>query len=72
MMFFIIECGTNRQFHIFNSWGIELYRNEDYQNDWNGIYNGGPLPDGTYFYSLKYKSETNEMVSKAGFICLHR
>jgi gliding motility-associated-like protein len=69
---FIIECGTSRQFHIFNSWGIELYRNEDYQNDWNGMYSGGPLPDGTYFYSLKYMSATNEMVSKAGFICLHR
>jgi gliding motility-associated-like protein len=69
---FVIECGKDWKLTVFNSWGIELFRDEDYHNDWQGTYNGAPIPDGTYFYSLKYTTETNETVEKAGFICLHR
>lgn len=69
---FVIECGKDWKLTVFNSWGIELFRDEDYHNDWEGTYKGAPIPDGTYFYSLKYTTETNETVEKAGFICLHR
>lgn len=69
---FIIECGTDIHLSVFNSWGIELYTNENYKNDWMGTYNGTPIPDGTYFYGVKYKTDTDEIISKAGFICLHR
>ena len=34
---------------IFNRWGRIVYKSEDYQNDWDG----GNLPDGTYFYVLE-------------------
>lgn len=34
---------------IFNRWGRIVYHSKDYQNDWDG----GDLPDGTYFYVLK-------------------
>ena len=34
---------------IFNRWGSEIYSVANYLNDWNG----GDLPDGTYFYVLK-------------------
>jgi gliding motility-associated-like protein len=34
---------------IFNRWGNEIYSVANYLNDWNG----GDLPDGTYFYVLK-------------------
>jgi gliding motility-associated-like protein len=34
---------------IFNRWGNEIYSVSSYLNDWNG----GDLPDGTYFYVLK-------------------
>ena len=37
---------------IYNRWGTLLYETEDYQNNWGGIYQGNPLPDGTYFYHL--------------------
>lgn len=69
---FVIECGKDWKLTVFNSWGIELFRDENYHNDWEGTYNGAPIPDGTYFYTLKYTTETNDSVEKAGFICLHR
>ena len=34
---------------VFNRWGRIVYHSKDYQNNWDG----GALPDGTYFYVLK-------------------
>lgn len=34
---------------IFNRWGRIVYQSKDYKNDWDG----GNLPDATYFYVLK-------------------
>ena len=39
---------------IFNRWGRIVYESTNYQNDWDG----GNLPDGTYFYVLDCKGET--------------
>lgn len=42
---------------IFNRWGRIVYESKDYRNDWDG----GKLPDGTYFYVLecvgKYRND---------------
>jgi gliding motility-associated-like protein len=49
------------QLRIFNRWGVLLYENDDYQNDWAGNdQNGIKLTDGVYFYtvipsSIKYE-----------------
>jgi gliding motility-associated-like protein len=37
---------------VFNRWGNRVFEANNYQNDWNGIWNGKELPDGTYFYYL--------------------
>lgn len=39
---------------IFNRWGRIVYESNDYKNDWDG----GKLPDGTYFYVLECKGTT--------------
>ncbi len=42
---------------IYSRWGNELYRNEDYRNDWDGRdHNGRELPVDTYYYILKLNS----------------
>ena len=41
---------------IFNRWGRIVYHSKDYQNDWDG----GNLPDGTYFYVLKCHGLKND------------
>lgn len=38
---------------IFNRWGRIVYESADYNNDWDG----GKLPDGTYFYVLECVGE---------------
>lgn len=40
---------------IFNRWGRIVYKSSDYNNDWDG----GKLPDGTYFYVLECVGEYN-------------
>ena len=41
---------------IFNRWGRIVYESTDYKNDWDG----GKLPDGTYFYVLECKGKTDD------------
>ncbi len=38
---------------IFNRWGRIVYKSSDYKNDWDG----GKLPDGTYFYVIECVGE---------------
>jgi gliding motility-associated-like protein len=40
---------------VFNRYGTEVYKNDNYQNNWDGMYKGKPVPDGTYYYVLTYK-----------------
>ena len=51
---FIVPCTglyPGSELIVFNRWGQEVYRNQDYRNDWYGTYKERPLPVGTYFYS---------------------
>ena len=41
---------------IYNEYGMEIYSAAPYKNDWKGTYNGNKLPDGTYYYVLKFKN----------------
>jgi gliding motility-associated-like protein len=52
---FIVPCTasyTGSSMTVFNRWGAIVYETGNYQNDWNGSYDGQPLPAGTYFYLL--------------------
>jgi len=48
-----IENFTANQVSIFNIYGQIVFQSAPYNNDWDGTYNGGSLPDGTYFYVLE-------------------
>ncbi|MFN8282686.1 MAG: gliding motility-associated C-terminal domain-containing protein [Chitinophagales bacterium] len=70
---FEIPCAQgDMQFTVFNRSGIEVYKNDFYRNDWNGTYNGSPLPDGTYYYMLSYSTDKINKLNKNGFITLRR
>ena len=43
----------NIELQIYNRWGTKVFEDNNYQNTWNGTYNGNLLPDGTYFYIIK-------------------
>lgn len=43
------------QVTIYNQWGDEVYRSDKpYNNDWDGTYQGSPLPVATYFYIIDF------------------
>jgi gliding motility-associated-like protein len=43
------------QFSVFDRWGNRVYYSADYQNNWDGTYNGQPLPLGAYTYLIEYR-----------------
>lgn len=45
-----VEGYPNNILCIFNRWGNRVYYKEGYDNSFDGIWEGSPLPDGTYFY----------------------
>ncbi|GAB4027383.1 hypothetical protein GCM10028809_12680 [Spirosoma gilvum] len=38
---------------IYNLSGATVYTSDNYQNDWDGKADGGTVPSGTYFYSVR-------------------
>ena len=58
------------EIEIFNRYGNSVYKNESYQNDWNGTssVDGLPLQDDTYFYVLILDGA----LTKQGFVYINR
>lgn len=42
----------NNKVWVYNRWGKTVFETEGYQNDWNGEWNGKPLPEGNYFWVI--------------------
>ena len=53
----IEDCFENNELMIFNRWGDEVFKQQNYSEDnaWDGTHqrNNKLVPDGTYFYILK-------------------
>jgi gliding motility-associated-like protein len=43
------DCLKNVTVTVFNRYGSKIFSSKSYRNDWNGTYNGKPVPDGTYY-----------------------
>lgn len=48
-------CTSQIMAVVFNRYGSQVYKNDNYQNNWDGKYEGKPVPDGTYYYVITYK-----------------
>jgi gliding motility-associated-like protein len=77
-----IENYPNNSVTIFNRYGVEVYQIEGYgQNDnfFNGYSDGrstvrrkDALPEGTYFYILRYVNKSNEEKQRSGYLFIKR
>jgi gliding motility-associated-like protein len=56
----------DNEVRIINRWGDEIMFEKPYQQDWNGMYKGQPLPGATYYYILKVKDEQGQEMSFNG------
>lgn len=54
---------------IFNDAGSAVFSTTDYQNDWNGTYDGKDLPPGVYFYLVENPGKDKKFT---GTITLNR
>lgn len=45
---------------IFNRWGWEVFKTDNYDNNWDGTIDGSPLADGTYVYVIDFGDEDRE------------
>ncbi|MFZ1703972.1 MAG: gliding motility-associated C-terminal domain-containing protein [Saprospiraceae bacterium] len=71
---FIVPCLYGNQFPgnslvVFNEWGNEVFSSKNYNNDWKGMYNGNPLPTGTYYFVLDLGNGNRPL---NGFLILQR
>jgi gliding motility-associated-like protein len=64
-----IDLFPDNELIILNQWGDEIFRAAPYQNNWDGTYEGNPVPDGTYFYIFR---EGPEVPLQKGFITVFR
>ena len=64
-----IESYPDHELTILDRSGRVLKKVKNYQNDWNGLANGLPLEEGTYYYTIRF---IDKNVLKKGFITLVR
>ncbi|MNS06832.1 Large cysteine-rich periplasmic protein omcB precursor [compost metagenome] len=77
-----LECYPDNKVEIFNRWGVLVYEANGYNNNdkaFRGYSEGRVtvnksegLPDGTYFYFLKYKKPDGSVSEKSGYLYLSR
>lgn len=65
-----IETFPNNHLIIYNRWGHKVYETNGYLNDWNGKWNGKPLPMGTYYFHITLNDNANR--THSGYISILR
>jgi gliding motility-associated-like protein len=55
---------------IYNRWGEKLFETQDISIGWDGTYNGKPVSQGVYIYSLDYTSFDDTPYRQKGTITL--
>ncbi|MDB5228891.1 MAG: hypothetical protein JWN78_3084 [Bacteroidota bacterium] len=64
---------NNSHIVVWNRWGLLVFENDNYKNDWDGKYNGDYLPPGTYWYAVDFKDpETQEQINEANYLMIIR
>jgi gliding motility-associated-like protein len=63
---FVIQTIQNfpgNRISIYNRWGNKVYEQTDYQNDWDGTFNGKDLPD-DFYYVIVYGADEAILAQK--------
>lgn len=62
----------NYRIQIFNRYGKLLYEAKDILKRWDGLYNGQPVPIGTYYYVITATTLNEDALKEAGYITVLR
>lgn len=63
-----LETWSHNEISIMNRWGANVFKKENYMNDWDG----SQLQPGTYYYVLTVKNETTDQQSFTGWVAILR
>ncbi len=66
------NCSKLVKVAVFNRYGGVVYRNDNYLNNWDGTFKGKPVPDGTYYYTINYTLQNNQVVTLKGDVTILR
>ncbi|MND73555.1 Large cysteine-rich periplasmic protein omcB precursor [compost metagenome] len=61
-----LETWSHNEISIMNRWGGNVFKKENYMNDWDG----SQLQPGTYYYVLTVKNETTDQQSFTGWVAI--
>lgn len=54
-----LDIYPNHNLQIFNRWGKMVFETSDYENDWDGNFQGKPLPETSYFWVIDPRDGTD-------------
>lgn len=71
---FFAQGGNIVEFNIqiYNRWGELIFEGFDFNDHWDGTYNGLICPDGTYIWKVKYKDVMDKEKQLVGHVNLLR
>lgn len=49
-----IQHYSENEVFVYNIYGKQVFTKKGYSNEWEGTYNGSELPDGTYYYVVRF------------------
>ncbi len=58
------------ELRIFNRWGQEMFYTNDFDIGWDGTYNGGLMPEGTYVFTAKITDQEGRTFDRSGTVVL--
>ncbi|MFM7177560.1 MAG: gliding motility-associated C-terminal domain-containing protein [Bacteroidota bacterium] len=53
---------------VFNRWGQLVFESSSYKNQWDGKYEGEPVPTGLYVYKMRAKGKAGNLTQKEGTV----
>lgn len=66
-----LENYPDNELIIYNRWGSQVFRKKNYDNTWDGTWEGSQLPDGTYYYILCLPDGSGTKI-ESGYLELRR
>ncbi|SHF89870.1 gliding motility-associated C-terminal domain-containing protein [Flavobacterium segetis] len=77
-----LECYPDNSVEIYNRWGVLVFEKRGYNNQENAfrgmsegrvtVRQSDELPEGTYYYILRYKDSAATSFEKAGYLYINR
>lgn len=70
----MIEYYPNNEVIVFNRYGQEIFKGNNYDNKkvfWDGTYQGTKVPDGAYYYVIKFKDNNTVFKGSINVISSH-